>query len=81
MWVDIEYNINCMRYLSDQDMIDHLKWISIDCQILAQGIMRFKKSSRSFSNDQWLWYWEQKWFDIVDILHAIISKSTFLKNG
>jgi hypothetical protein len=42
---------------------------SIDC--IAQGEMRFKKKIKSYSNNQWLWYWEQTWFDKVDTLHTI----------
>ena len=36
--------------------------------------MRFEKSFKSYSNNQWLRYWEQTWFDRVDAFHAIISK-------
>ena len=37
--------------------------------------MRFEKSFKSYSNNQWLRYWEQTWFDRVDTLHAIMSKT------
>jgi hypothetical protein len=51
------------RYLSDQerlftlgelDKIFNLFSNSIDQKILGQGGMRFKKSLKSYSNDQWL---------------------------
>jgi hypothetical protein len=41
----------------------------------VQYRMRFEKNFKSYSNNQWLWYSEQTWFDIVDTLHAIMSKS------
>jgi hypothetical protein len=40
-----------------------------------QGGMRFEKSFKSYLKNQWLWCWEQTWFDRVDTLHAIMSKS------
>jgi hypothetical protein len=41
----------------------------------VQGGMRFEKSFKSYSNNKWLWCWEQTWFYQVDILNAIMSKS------
>jgi hypothetical protein len=41
----------------------------------VQGGMIFKESFESYSNNQWLWCWEQIWFDVVDTLNAIMSKS------
>jgi hypothetical protein len=40
----------------------------------VQDRMRFGKSFKSYSKNQWLWYWEQTWFDRVDIIHIIMSK-------
>ena len=37
--------------------------------------MRFEKSFKSYSNNQWLWCWEHTWFDRVNTLHAVMSKS------
>jgi hypothetical protein len=34
--------------------------------------MRFEKIFKSYSNDQWLLCREQTWFNMVDILHALI---------
>ena len=34
--------------------------------------MRFEKSFKSYSNDQWLLYREQTWFNMIDILHALM---------
>jgi len=45
---------------------------SIDWEILDQGGMRFEKSFKSYSNDQWLLCREQTWFDMTDILHALM---------
>jgi hypothetical protein len=36
--------------------------------------MRFEKSFKSCSNNQWLWSLEKILFDIIYTLHAIISK-------
>jgi len=43
----------------------------------VQGGMRLEKSFKSYSNNQGLWCWKQIWFNRVDILHAIISKSKY----
>jgi hypothetical protein len=43
---------------------------SIDWEIFGQGGMRFEKSFKSYSNDQWLLCREQTWYDMEDILHA-----------
>jgi len=37
--------------------------------------MRFEKSFKSYSKNQWLWCWEQTWFNRVDTLHTIMFKS------
>ena len=34
--------------------------------------MRFKKSFKSYSNDQWLLCKEQTWFDMIDILYVLM---------
>jgi hypothetical protein len=36
--------------------------------------MRFEKSFKFYSNDQWLLYREQTWFNMAEILHAIMFK-------
>jgi hypothetical protein len=56
----------------------HMFLNSIDSKILAQSGMRFKKSFKSYSNDQWLQCCEQIWYDREDILHALMSKSKYL---
>jgi len=46
---------------------------SIDWEIIGQGGMRFEKSFKSYSNNQWLLLCqEQTWFNLADILHASI---------
>ena len=47
--------------LSELRKIFHLFSNSIDWKILAQGEMRFKKSSKSYSDDQWLLFREKKY--------------------
>jgi len=37
--------------------------------------MRFEKIFKSYLKNKGLWCWKQRWFDRVDKLHAIISKS------
>jgi hypothetical protein len=39
--------------------------------------MRFEMNFKSYSKNQWLWSWKQTWFDIVDALHALMSKSEY----
>jgi hypothetical protein len=34
--------------------------------------MRFEKSFKFYSNDQWLLCREQTWFNMTDILHALM---------
>ena len=34
--------------------------------------MRFEKSFKFYSNDQWLLCREQTWFNMIDILHALM---------
>jgi hypothetical protein len=40
-----------------------------------QGGMKFERNFKSYLKNQRLWCWKETWFDIVDTLHAIISKS------
>jgi hypothetical protein len=40
--------------------------------------MIFEKSFKSYSNNQWLYCWDKKWFNKTDILHAIMYKSKYL---
>jgi hypothetical protein len=49
--------------LSELGKIFHLFSNNIDCKILMQGEMRFEKSFKSYLNNNWLWCWEQTWFD------------------
>jgi hypothetical protein len=41
----------------------------------VQGGIKFEKSFKFYPNNQWLWCWEQIWFDRVNTIHAIMSKS------
>jgi hypothetical protein len=34
--------------------------------------MRFEKSFKFYLNDQWLLYKKQTWFNMADILHALV---------
>ena len=40
--------------------------------------MRFEKSFKSYSNDQWLWCREQTWFNMVDIQHALMLNQNII---
>jgi len=51
---------------------------SIDWEILGQGGMRFEKSFKSYSNDQWLLCREHRWFDMADILHALMLNQNII---
>ena len=44
-----------------------------------QDAMKFeKKVSNLIKTNQWLWCWEQTWFNIIDTLHAIsINQNIF----
>ena len=58
--------------LGELEKIFHMFSNSIDWEILGQSGMRFEKSFKSYSNDQWLLCREQTWFDMADILHALM---------
>jgi hypothetical protein len=69
------------RYLSDQERlitlgklneIFHLFSNSIDRKIIGQSGMRFEKSLKSYSNDQWLLCKEQAWFNMTNILYFLM---------
>ena len=40
--------------------------------------MRFEKSFKSYSNNQWLLYREQTWFNMINILHALILNQNII---
>ena len=40
--------------------------------------MRFEKSFESYSNDQWILCREQTWFNMVDILHALMLNQNII---
>jgi len=52
--------------------IFHLFSNNIDWEIFGQHGIRFEKSFKSYSNDQWQLYREQTWFNMTDILHALM---------
>ena len=47
---------------------------SIDYDILVQCKMRFEKSLKFYSKNQWLWCKKQIWFDKENAIHSQISK-------
>jgi len=51
---------------------------SIDWEILGQSGMRFEKSLKSYSNDQWLLCREQIWFNMTDILHTLMLNQNII---
>jgi len=40
--------------------------------------MRFEKSVKSYSNDQWLLCREQTWFNMTNILHALMLNQNII---
>jgi hypothetical protein len=46
-----------------------------------QNVMRFKTIFKSYSKNQWLWCWEHSWFDKVNTVHTIMSKSEHCCEG
>ena len=40
--------------------------------------MKFEKSFKSYSNDQWLLYKEQTWFDMIDILYVLMLNQNII---
>ena len=44
----------------------------IDWDILGQEEMKFQKSFKFYSNDQWLLHREQTWFNMVNILYTLM---------
>ena len=64
--------------LGELEKIFHMFSNSIDWEILGQGGMRFEKSFKSYSNDQWLLCREHTWFDMADILHALMLNQNII---
>jgi hypothetical protein len=58
--------------LGELGKVFHLFSNSIDWEIIGQCGIRFKKSFKSYKNDQWLLCKEQTWFNIADILYALM---------
>jgi hypothetical protein len=58
--------------LGELEKMFHLFSNSIDWEILSQDEMRFEKSFKSNLNDQWLLCRKQTWFNMADILHALM---------
>jgi hypothetical protein len=58
----------------------HLFSNSIDVlEILGQGGMRFEKSFKSYSNNQWLLRRGKKtWFNIADTLHVLMLNQNII---
>jgi hypothetical protein len=56
----------------------HLFLNSIDWEIFGQCGMRFEKSFKSYSNDQWLLCGEQIWFNITNIFHALMLNQNII---
>jgi len=41
--------------------------------------MKFEKGSKSYSNDQWLLCKEETWFNITDLLHALMLNQNIFR--
>jgi hypothetical protein len=40
--------------------------------------MRFEKNFKSYSNDKWLLYREQTWFNMTNILYALMLNQNII---
>jgi hypothetical protein len=88
---DIMYNMNYMKVfewlrkwfitLGELEKMFYLFLNSINWEILGQCEIRFEKSFKSYSNDQWLLCRKQTWFNMTDILHALITLKNRLLKG
>jgi hypothetical protein len=58
--------------LGELEKIFHMFSNNIDWEILGQCGMRFEKNFKSYSNDQWVLYREQIWFNMADILYVLM---------
>ena len=56
----------------------HLFTNSIDRLIIGQSRVRFEKKIKSYSNDQWLLCREKTWFNMADILHALMLNQNII---
>ena len=56
----------------------HLISKSIDSKILGQCEIRFEKSFKYYSNDQWQLCREQTWFNIANIFYALMLKQNII---
>jgi hypothetical protein len=80
--IDIGYIMNYMKVLKwlREDFITlceiekmfHLFSNSINWEIFGQGGMRFKKGFKSYSNDQLLLCRESTWFNMANMLLALM---------
>jgi hypothetical protein len=46
--------------------------------IIGECAIRFEKSFKSYLNNQWLLCREQTWFNMVDILHALMLNQNII---
>ena len=60
--------------LGELEKIFYMFLIVLIVKSLAKVEWVLKKVSKSYSNNQWLLYWELKWFNKEDILYAITFK-------
>jgi hypothetical protein len=64
--------------LDELRKIFHLFSNTIDWEILGQDGMRFENGFKFYSNDQWLLCWEQTWFNITNIIHALMLNQNII---
>jgi hypothetical protein len=64
--------------LDELKKIFHLFSNTIDWEILGQDGMRFENGFKFYSNDQWLLCWEQTWFNITNIIHALMLNQNII---
>jgi len=68
--------MNLFITLGELRKMFHLFSNSID--LVGQGGMRLEKSFKSHSNDQWLLYREQTWFNMEYILYALMLNQNII---
>jgi hypothetical protein len=64
--------------LDELRKIFHLFSNTIDWEILGQDGMRFENGFKFYSNDQWLLCREQTWFNITNIIHALMLNQNII---
>jgi hypothetical protein len=62
------------RFITSDELekIFYLLSNNIDWKFLNQGKIKFEKGLKSYSNNHWLLCIEQIWFNMTNIIHALM---------